>query len=117
MAKILIVDDDRTTSDLLKMMFELDGFEVVLVWRGSDVIAAAQQHHPDLILMDYHLADVHGVEVLRDLRQHPQLQRIPVVIGSGMNVGDEVMRAGADHFLIKPYDPDDLTRLMRQMIG
>lgn len=117
MAKIIIVDDDRTTSDLLKMLFELDGFNVVLVSRGNDVLSAAEQHHPDLILMDYHLNDIQGVEVLRRLRQHPTLQHIPIVIGSGMNVEEEVMRAGADHFLIKPYDPDSLTRLMRQIIG
>jgi CheY-like chemotaxis protein len=116
MAKILIVDDDRTTADLLKMMLELDGFEVVLVWQGVHVLNAVEQHRPDLVLMDYNLHDVQGVEVLRQLRQHPLFQRLPVIIGSGMNVGAEVIQAGATDFLIKPYDPDDLTRRLRQIV-
>lgn len=117
MAKILIVDDDRTTANLLKMLFELDGFHVVLAWRGADVAAAVEQHHPDLILMDYHLADMQGLDVLRQLRQQDHLRHLPIVIGSGMNVETEVIQAGATHFLIKPYDVDHLSQLLRQMIG
>lgn len=117
MARILIVDDDHTTANLLKMMFELDGFEVVLVLRADDVLRSVEQQHPDLILMDYHLANVPAIEVLKQLRQLPHLRQTPIVVGSGMNVEAEVLQAGATHFLIKPYDPAHLSQMMRQMIG
>ena len=117
MSKLLLVDDDRTTTDLLKMLLEMDGFEVSVAGRGADVIPMAERVQPDLILMDYHLSDTNGVDVLRDIRKHPTLSTLPVVIGSGMNVEPEVMAAGATIFLIKPYEPSDLAPLFTRLIG
>jgi len=117
MSKLMLVDDDPTTTDLLKLLMELDGFDVHVVNRGGDVIAAAEAFQPEIILMDYHLTDMHGVDVLRDLRVHPTLSQLPVVIGSGMNVEDEVMAAGATMFLVKPYEPSDLSPLFKRLIG
>jgi CheY-like chemotaxis protein len=117
MSKLMLVDDDPTTTDLLKLLMELDGFEVKVVNNGGGVIAAAESFLPDIILMDYHLNDMHGVDVLRNIRAHPTLHQLPVVIGSGMNVEDEVMAAGATMFLVKPYEPSDLSPLFKRLIG
>lgn len=117
MAKLLLVDDDRTTTDLLKMLLEMDGFDVAISLRGADAVAIAEKFQPDLVLMDYHLPDIYGVEVLKEMRHHPQLSNIPIVIGSGMNVEPEVMAAGATRFLIKPYDPAALAPLFQMLIG
>lgn len=117
MSKLLLVDDDRTTTDLLKILLEMDGFTVTVVLRGSEAVAMAEKVRPDLILMDYHLPDLYGVEVLKHIRRHPTLHAVPVVIGSGMNVGPEVMAAGATRFLIKPYEPAALAPLFQSLIG
>lgn len=117
MPKILLVDDERTTTDLLRILLEMDNFEVVVVARGADVIPMAERVAPDIVLMDFHLTDIHGVEILKQIRVHPTLAHLPVVIGSGMNVEQEVMRAGANHFLIKPYEPSDLAPLFYRLIG
>ena len=85
MAKVMIVDDDQTTTSLLETLLELDGFDVKTVSRGGDVIAAAETFLPDIFLMDYHLNDMHGVDVLRDIRKHASLSAVPVVIASGMD--------------------------------
>ncbi|MGB1288343.1 MAG: response regulator [Aggregatilineales bacterium] len=117
MAKIMIVDDDRTTTSLLEMLLELDGYEVIVVSMGANVIPTAEKDTPDLFLMDYHLTDMHGVDILRDLRVHATLKDIPVIIASGMNVEDEVMAAGANEFLIKPFEPGDLPIMFEKLIN
>ena len=117
MAKVMIVDDDQTTTSLLETLLELDGFEVMAVSHGGDVISRAEQFHPDIFLMDYHLADTEGVVVLREIRNHDILNSIPVIIASGMDVEDEVMDAGANVFLVKPFEPADLPGLFHELIN
>jgi CheY-like chemotaxis protein len=100
----MIVDDDKTTVTLLQMLFELDGFEVANVARGSKVLEEASKEKPDIFLIDYHLADMDGTALTKKLRADPQFARTPIVIGLGLNVEDE-QRAGANAFTIKPYEP------------
>jgi len=116
-AKIMIVDDDQTTTSLLETLLELDGFDVTTVSHGNDVIERAEIFLPDIFLMDYHLSDIHGVEVLRDIRKHETLHNIPVVIASGMDVEMEVMDAGANKFLVKPFEPSELPILFNNLIN
>ncbi|QPC84910.1 response regulator [Phototrophicus methaneseepsis] len=117
MSKIMIVDDDHTTVSLLQTLLELDGYDVIVVAKGTEVVNTAEQRTPDAILMDYHLADTDGVTVLKALRAHPTIAHTPVIITSGMDVSDEVMAAGADAFLVKPFEPGELPELFRQYIG
>lgn len=114
LAKIMIVDDDRTTVKLLQTLLELDGFDIVVASRGADVMGIAINAKPDVFLLDYHLVDMDGVDVLRDLRAHETFAQTPVVVTSGLDVEEEVMAAGANAFLVKPFEPDDLPRLFRE---
>jgi chemosensory pili system protein ChpA (sensor histidine kinase/response regulator) len=112
----MIVDDDRTTAMLLQTLLSIDGFEVCLVGRGKEVLARARQEHPDIFLIDYHLADSEGPEVVRNLRQDPEFAVAPIVIASGMNVEEEATAAGASLFLIKPLDPGDLASILHSLL-
>lgn len=113
----MIVDDDRTTVVLLQTLLELDGYEVHTANMGGEVLAKAELVQPDVFLMDYHLTDMEGVDVLRELRASSTFRNTPVVIASGLDVSEEVMAAGANAFLIKPFEPDDLPKLFNQLIG
>jgi len=104
-------------TSLLQTLLELDGFDVSIASRGGDVLNAAANANPDIILMDYHLSDMEGVDVLRNIRAGGPFASIPIVIASGMNVEDEVMAAGANAFLVKPFEPDDLPKLFNSLIG
>ena len=117
MANVMIVDDDRTTVKLLQTLLELDGFEVVSAARGMDVITIATRNRPDVILMDYHLTDMDGVEVLKQLRAHSDLHTIPVIMTSGLDVEDEAKAAGAARFLVKPFEPGELPDMFNQLIN
>ena len=113
----MIVDDDHIMVKLLQTLLELDGFDVSVARQGSDVISVATETQPDVLLMDYHLTDTTGVEVLKELRASATFANLPVIIASGMNVEDEVIAAGANAFLVKPFEPNELPRLFNQFIG
>lgn len=112
----MIVDDDRTTCSLLQTLLELDGFEVVLVNQGGEVLAAATEQKPDLILMDYYLSDVKGIDILKGLREQPDFADLPIVMTSGLDVQAEVMVYGATDFLPKPFEPSHLPILFNKLI-
>jgi DNA-binding response OmpR family regulator len=116
-AKVLIVDDDHTTVQLLKTLLELDGFDVAIARSGGEVEAVAVAEQPDIFLMDYHLSDMDGVDILRELRAGGPFANTPVVMTSGLDVEEEVMEAGANAFLVKPFEPDDLPLLLNNLIG
>jgi two-component system, chemotaxis family, chemotaxis protein CheY len=113
----MIVDDDRTMNSLLKTLLELDGFAVVLAPRGDVVLSTALSEKPDAILMDVHIAEVDGVQLLRQLRQNSDLKSIPVVMSSGMDVEDQAKEAGATAFILKPYPPDQLSALLKKVLS
>jgi len=112
--KVLIVDDDRTISSLLKTLLELDNFEVLTVARGVDVMPKVSSFQPDAFIIDYHLNDMDGLDLVHELRSQPPYSDAFIVVASGMDKEDEALAAGANHFLLKPYDPDILTALLKQ---
>ncbi|MFN8379480.1 MAG: response regulator [Anaerolineae bacterium] len=116
MSTILIVDDDRTTVRLLQTLLEMDGFRVFAVQRGTEVSGAIAEHQPDLLLMDYRLIDLDGIEVIRRLRAEPATAKLPVVMASGMDVEVEAKEAGATAFLVKPFEPDALADLFHSLL-
>ncbi len=116
MPKVMIVDDDRTTTGLLKTLLELDGFEVVLAGDGATALRRAYESLPDAFLVDYHLADVAGTEFVRDLRATDRFSVTPVIMTSGLDRAAEANEAGANQFLIKPFDPGDLAQLLRMLL-
>ncbi|RMF82059.1 MAG: response regulator [Chloroflexi bacterium] len=113
----MIVDDDRTTVKLLQTLLELEGFEVFVAGRGADVIPLAQDTMPDIFLMDYHLSDVDGVEIVRALRASDLFATTPIVVTSGLDVEDEVREAGATDFKLKPFEPEELSALFKDLIA
>ncbi len=113
----MIIDDDRTTVSLLQTLLEMDDFQVAIVPRGSMVMERARLEKPDVFLIDYHLADMHGTDVIRDLRKSIEFAKAPIVLASGLNVEDEARAAGANMFLVKPFEPGGLATLLNKLIA
>jgi len=114
MSKILIVDDDRTMVSLLKILLEMDGFDVVNISMGGQMIEKVRAEKPDLVLMDVFLSDADGKEVLVELRNTTDLADLKVIMTSGMDLADQCMDSGADAFLLKPYTPEQLMKTIQQ---
>ena len=112
MPKILIAEDDLTMVSLLKTLLKLEGFEVVNLDVNADILTAIVRELPDVILMDVHLGEKSGVEVVASLRKKPEFEQVRIVMTSGMDMKDECLNQGADHFLLKPFMPDDLIKII-----
>lgn len=117
MTKVMIVDDDRNTVKLLQTLLELDGFDIAIAARGADVIPNAEAALPDIFLMDYHLADMDGVDVIRMLRKHDTFANTPIIMTSGLDVEDEALEAGANKFIVKPFEPGELPGLFNSLLN
>jgi DNA-binding response OmpR family regulator len=112
----MIVDDDRTMNSLLKTLLELDGFAVVLAPHGEIVLSTALTEKPDAVLMDVHIADADGMDLLKQIRLHPLLAKLPVIMSSGMDMEYECRLIGANAFILKPYPPDELSSTLKKVI-
>ncbi|MDP2976349.1 MAG: response regulator, partial [Anaerolineales bacterium] len=79
----------------------------------SDILEIILREKPAIVLMDIFLGAENGIDILRKMRQMPDLTKMKVVMSSGMNLRDECLAAGANDFLLKPYMPDDLINILK----
>jgi CheY-like chemotaxis protein len=108
---ILLVDDDRDTSDILRFFLEREGYEVRLADEGGEALRLMAQHgEPDLILLDLTMPGLSGWGVMDALARHPRWVGTPVVVltASWEVTEEDVLAFGADGMLHKPVKPDDL---------
>ncbi len=108
MTRILVVEDDRATSGLLKTVFELEGYKPTVCPDPERVLEVVRQDRPDVIFMDYHLGETDSIPLLREIKSDNELKHIPVVMTSGLDRSVECSAAGADSFLLKPFRPSNL---------
>ncbi|MBA3676117.1 MAG: response regulator [Sphingosinicella sp.] len=116
----LICDDDEMTLDLMTLHMERGGFDVMQAANGSIAIARLRERPPQIVLLDMVMPVTSGEEVLRHMRDDPDLALIPVVVvTSRKSVRDAVsaFHNGAVDFVPKPFDPDDLVRCAKQALA
>ena len=112
MPKIMLAEDDLTMVTLLKTLLGMEGYQVVELDADDDVFDAVQRVQPDVLLLDVHLQKINGLDVLDQVRANAETRDVPVVMASGLNLEEECLRRGANDFLLKPYMPDDLLKLL-----
>jgi two-component system, OmpR family, KDP operon response regulator KdpE len=113
MPKIMLAEDDVTMLSLLRTLLRLEGFDTVTLSEQENVLDAVYREHPDVILLDVHLTQGNGVDLLREIRSDFNLHNVFVIMQSGMNLMSECKDAGADTFLLKPYMPDMLIQAIK----
>lgn len=102
---ILIVDDEKDIRDLLEFNLEAEGYHIVQARDGNEALTQAEQHQPDLILLDIMLPEKDGWEVLQELRKSSSTAQIPVIFLTAKdNEIDEIigLELGADDYVVKP---------------
>lgn len=120
MAKILIVDDDQDTRQLLKIRMTSQGYETAFAADAVTAIATARAERPDVILLDMGLPGGDGVVVMERLKTFPALAQIPVIVVSAREptvTEQRATEAGAFGFLQKPIDNEALLRAIRTALG
>jgi two-component system nitrate/nitrite response regulator NarP len=119
MPKVMLIEDDLTLVGLLRTLLEIEGFTISIAER-SDLDHIPQLIHadqPEVVLMDVHMRSVNGLEILRAIRQDPGLTRVRVIMTSGIDLGEQCLATGADGFMLKPYFPDALVKMIRENIS
>jgi DNA-binding response OmpR family regulator len=119
MAKILIVDDDLQVTTLLEIMLSARGYDVIAVNESAMAVQAALETRPDLIILDLMMPDPDGFKVCRLLRADNRFIFTPILILTVLDDTDSrivAFGAGADDYLIKPYDIDQLVLTIKTLL-
>ena len=111
---VLIIEDDAELRSLLAFVFAKKGYDVVEAEDGQEGLDTALSRNFDLILIDFDLSLVHGLEIVRQLRQHAKFEALPIIMMTthGNRVYDCAVNAGCDQFLPKPLDFDKLYEML-----
>lgn len=115
--KIMICDDDSAILDVLELMLLMDGHYVVTEINSSKLIDEINHAEPDLLLMDLWMPLLSGDQLLRIIRSTKKIEHLPVIILSASLDGSQVAgKAGANGFIAKPFDMDDISMKIHNML-
>lgn len=111
--KILVVDDDQAILEVIQIILSDKGYDIAVAADSAEIDTHLAGSLPDLILLDIWMSGQDGREITKLLRQKERTQKIPIVMISANNDGEKIAQeAGADAFLAKPFDIDDLIRIV-----
>lgn len=117
MGKILICDDEQEILDITRLILEDSGHEVLAVLDSTTVGVLVQQEQPDVLLIDLWMPGLSGDQVVRELRMNEYIRHIPIVVISASKDGKEIAyAAGANDFLEKPYDIEELLEIVQKQL-
>lgn len=119
MAKVMIVEDEEAVSLMLRYNLEAEGFEVEQVFRGDDADIRLKEITPDLLLLDWMLPGLSGIELCRRLRGRPETERLPVIMLTARGEESERVRGlstGADDYVVKPFSIPELIARVKAML-
>ena len=113
MAKVLLADDDFTMVSLLKTLLDMEGYQVAtLLDQTGNIVDNIRREKPDVLLLDYFLGNCNGLDIIKQVRETPDLKDLKIIMVSGINKAEDCIAAGANAFLLKPYMPEDLFDLL-----
>jgi len=113
---ILVIEDDEDTAEMVCTLLETAGYEAVSVGKGGTALDEIAMLSPDLVLLDIHLPDMNGLEILKKVRSHSFL---PMIVMSGFERDRDrvvALEAGADDFMSKPFSPDELVARVKALL-
>lgn len=117
---VLAVDDNRDNLELLTQILDLFGCECVGAIDGYSALSAAVDRSPDLIVLDICLPDLDGIELVKRLKQNPELVNIPIVAVTALaktEDRDRILQAGCVAYLSKPFNIKDLETIIRHHLN
>jgi two-component system phosphate regulon response regulator PhoB len=117
--RVLVVEDDRNLLELIRYNLEAADFEIVPCTDGEEALLLVEEHVPDLILLDWMLPGLPGIEVCRRVRRMPQAGNVPVVMLTARVEEADRLRGfetGADDYLTKPFSPKELVARLRAVL-
>jgi two-component system phosphate regulon response regulator PhoB len=116
---VLVVDDTEDIRRLLVVRLNLAGFDTSEASNGDDAIDQASVAPPDLILLDWVMPGIDGIEVCRRLKHNPETAAVPIILLTGRALPDEerlAVEVGAVALIVKPFDVDEVIERVREAL-
>ena len=117
--RVLVVEDEPPLAELLRYNLEDEGFETEVARDGREALFALDERRPDLVVLDWMLPELSGLDVCRTVRRKPELRDIPVILLTARAEERDRVRgldAGADDYISKPFSPRELTARIRAVL-
>lgn len=118
-ARILLVEDDRSLAELLTWNFEREDFDVEHTPDGEEALLLARESPPDLVLLDWMIEGLSGIEVCRRLRRIPDTANVPIIMLTARGEEEDRVRGletGADDYVTKPFSPRELVARVQAVL-
>src|SRR3954468_8936102 len=124
-ARIMVVEDEEALTELLRYNLEGDGYDVETVMRGDDADTRLKEHIPDLIVLDWMLQGLSGIELCRRLRTRPETKQLPIFMltargaeraGGEERGGVRGLATGADNYIVKPFSVPELLARVKGLL-
>ena len=118
-ARILIVEDEDPLTMLLRYNLEAEGYQVDSVARGDDAETRLKEQAPDLVVLDWMLPGLSGIELCRRLRARAETRQMPIIILTARGEESERIRGlatGADDYIVKPFSVPELTARVNALL-
>lgn len=119
MPKVLVVEDEEAVALLLRYNLEADGFDVETCGRGDEADVRLREIVPDLVLLDWMLPGLSGIELCRRLRSRSETERVPIIMLTARGEESERIRGlgtGADDYIVKPFSVPELIARIRAIL-
>lgn len=119
MNKILIIDDDESINELIKVNLELVGYDILTALDGVKGYAIAKQELPDLIILDVMMPEVDGYTVAKRIRENESTKDIPILMLTALNMLQDKVKGfdiGIDDYLVKPFEMQELLVRVRALL-
>lgn len=117
--RLLICEDDPETADMLKLLFQSQGYEILVAYLGQEALAICEKMVPDLIVQDIRLPDINGYEVIKRLRRSHRTRHTPVIFLTEKSARDNKIAGldmGAADYITKPFDIHELRLRVRNIL-
>jgi len=114
--RVLVVDDDIKTVELVKLYLNRDGYRVLTAYDGNEALELARKNQPDLIVLDLMLPGINGLDICRILRQESE---VPIIMLTALTTDDDRLKGlelGADDYVTKPFSPRELAARVRAVL-
>ena len=116
--RILVVDDDSAIGEMLQMLLEMNGLVVVVTYEPAKTEENIIAHGTDLVLLDMLISGVNGTDVCARLRSDETLDQVSILMMSALHdAGKRCKEAGADDFIAKPFEVDELLQKINKCVA
>jgi two-component system, OmpR family, alkaline phosphatase synthesis response regulator PhoP len=117
--KILLIEDELDLVEVTKMRLEKSGYEVINALNSEEAFTFLRKDIPDLILLDLLLPGMQGEEICKNLKCDDRLKTIPIILftASASDISKVAKEIGADDYIMKPFEPEELLGKVKKFIG